>query len=362
MRHRIATGAAALLTAAASPALAETTVKLGGYVQFQAGHFAYDDRDGENDAEFRNEVEIHVRADGKADNGLEYGVKIELETGGTVIDGDGRTIRTDEANIYLAGAWGRVELGDDDGAAEVLVVRAPTPSATITDMTDDWGLPVELDEFFGVPDSSDSTKVTYLSPDLYGFKAGVSFAPETNEGDAVYLTAPRDRYGDWVEGGVRYETAFGDVTVAATATVSAAQADGNELDDFVAWQTGVEIAYAGLTVGGGYVSFGDFTGSFTLSRASLDTLDGEGDDGWNLGAMYEAGDVEFAVTYAEVSFDAPPAAGNGDFDFTALTVEAGYALAPGLSIHGGYVRFRTDAGQRGTFDDDLFLVGTRLTF
>src|SRR5688500_13837375 len=110
----------AALTASAH---AQLTVSLGGYTEFFAG-FYDDDRPNRTDREFEIEAEIDVRADGKADNGLLYGTKVELQNS-TIGSGDARGVGTDEVSVYLAGAWGRVELGDFDGAADTLKIYAP---------------------------------------------------------------------------------------------------------------------------------------------------------------------------------------------------------------------------------------------
>src|SRR3954452_20194831 len=106
----------------ATVAQAQITVSLGGYTEFFAG-FYDNDQSGSTKREFELETEIVVRADGKADNGLLYGAKIELQnsTGGAGATGVG----TDEASVYLGGTWGRLELGDFDGAADTLKIYAP---------------------------------------------------------------------------------------------------------------------------------------------------------------------------------------------------------------------------------------------
>src|SRR5918994_3345987 len=106
----------------AQTAQAQITVSLGGYTEFFGAYYD-DDAPNRTSREFQLETEIVVRADGKADNGLLYGAKIELQnsTGGSGATGVG----TDEASVYLGGTWGRLELGDFDGAADTLKIYAP---------------------------------------------------------------------------------------------------------------------------------------------------------------------------------------------------------------------------------------------
>ena len=62
----------------AQSAQAQIVVSLGGYTEFFAAYYD-DDASNRTDHEFQLETEIVVRADGKADNGLLYGAKVELK-------------------------------------------------------------------------------------------------------------------------------------------------------------------------------------------------------------------------------------------------------------------------------------------
>src|SRR5918995_2388843 len=117
---KILLGTTAIAAAAlyAQSAQAQITVSLGGYTEFFGAYYD-DDVPGRTSREFQLETEIVVRADGKADNGLLYGAKVELQNGST------SSVGTDEASVYLSGTWGRIELGDFDGAADTLAIYAP---------------------------------------------------------------------------------------------------------------------------------------------------------------------------------------------------------------------------------------------
>ena len=99
---------------------------------------------GHND-QLKTDTEIHITATGKADNGLVYGMYVEIEadpalstlttssvnTSGATGVATSTTVPTsasnyiDEANIFLQGSWGRVEMGDQDGAGDQLFFGAP---------------------------------------------------------------------------------------------------------------------------------------------------------------------------------------------------------------------------------------------
>src|SRR3954470_17493806 len=124
---KILLGTTAIAAAAlyAQSAQAQLTVSLGGYTEFFGAYYE-DDSTNRTNREFQLETEIVVRADGKADNGLLYGAKVELQNSTPTTQGSNSTgIGTDEASVYLAGTWGRLELGDFDGAADTLAIYAP---------------------------------------------------------------------------------------------------------------------------------------------------------------------------------------------------------------------------------------------
>lgn len=341
----------------AQPASAEMTVKLGGYVNIGAGFFDHDyQTTADNDFDFDNEVEVHVRADGKADNGLLYGVKIELETGGTNYNADGRTFRTDEANLYIGGSWGRLELGDDDGASDALAIATPLPGIAFTDQGDRFGDPASAGDFLKVNDSSDSTKITYYTPTFSGFRAGVSFAPETREGDQVELTDGLNTYDNWVEGGVQYKGEFSGIGIAGSVTVSSAEGNGTHagtaVDDFTSWQVGATFSYAGFSLGGGYVDFDDSI--MSLNNANGLGLDRRVDHAWNVGATYANGPFAVGVAYAAAEF--------ATFDYDTWLIEADYTVAPGMTVGIAYRPYNIDPTGGGDLDGYTLILGTRVAF
>lgn len=341
----------------AQSASAQMTVRLGGYVNFAAGFFDHDSQTtASNDFDFDNEVEVHVRADGKTDSGLLYGVKIELETGGTNYNSDGRTFRTDEANMYVGGSWGRVELGDDDGASDQLAVILPLPGLAWSDQGDRFGDPAILGDWAKVLDSSDATKITYLTPTFSGFRAGISYAPEMREGDQVELTDGLQRYDDWIEAGAMYKGEFSGVGIAASATLSSADGNGTfggqNVDSFTNWQVGLNVSYAGFAFGGGYIDYDDAIA--TVGNSVVGTITDRAEHGWNLGATYTNGPFAVGVGYATVEFD--------NFDYSTWAIEADYTVAPGLIVGLAYRPYNIDPNVGNEVDGHTVILGSRLTF
>ena len=120
---RIAMPVVALASALAAPgrADAQLTTELGGSVAFQAGIFD-NDKPGEIHRAFRTDVELRLRVLGQMDNGTLYGSEIQLE----VPDNTRSVISMDEAYLFIAAKWGRIELGDEDGAMSKMAIHAPS--------------------------------------------------------------------------------------------------------------------------------------------------------------------------------------------------------------------------------------------
>jgi hypothetical protein len=183
---------------------------------------------------FRTDTEIHITATGKADNGLVYGMYVEIEadpalnalTTSTINVGGGTGVASgtgvptsannyiDEANIFLQGSWGRLEMGDQDGASDQLFFGAPYDygpaygqgSGADGDALFRWangvGITNASSNINATPlytwnvkalDSNDSTKITYLSPVISGFRAGISFAPDSGQNGFLAANGPNGR-------------------------------------------------------------------------------------------------------------------------------------------------------------------------
>ncbi len=160
---------------------------IGGTATFQAGVFG----DLTHGVQFRNKTELDFNVRGKADNGLLYGLKLQLETV-TGHESDSETT-FDEAYVYIGGTWGRLEFGDtDDVVAGGLVIYAP--SVGIGQVDGDYGSfsRLSLDDYYPFyPDIGTSTKINYYTPRIAGFQAGISYSPHlADNGQSVVAFRP----------------------------------------------------------------------------------------------------------------------------------------------------------------------------
>lgn len=375
---KILLGTTALIGAVgftASAALAEgPRVSVGGFIDFQAGFVSEDNDAGRRGYLFQNDTEIHVKVDGKADNGLGYGAVIELEADASP-DADGEGFNADKTYIYLQGGWGRVELGANTDAAQALKVDASTFARATGGVDGDWYDFVNLDSnvaagvqvpFILSPDlpvahgaatsagiagafgaSEDATKITYYSPRFSGFQFGVSFAPDAgNVGTASGFTADNNGDAENVfNAGINYTGKWNNVGIAASATGEWGSAELAGQDDLAAYALGLNLTYAGWTLGGSWIDWGD-----SLSAANTDA------DAWNIGLAYEFGPWGASISYLDSDY-----ASN---DFQNISIGADYKLAPGLVPYAEVSFIELDASGAGAIDNDatVFMIGTELSF
>jgi hypothetical protein len=401
---KILLGTTAIAAAAlyAQTAQAQITVSLGGYTEFFGAYYD-DDVGNRTDHEFQLETEIVVRADGKADNGLLYGAKVEFQNSTPSTPSRTSGVGTDEASVYLAGTWGRLELGDFDGAADTLAIYAPLVgieqvdgdaydflnvstlvpgSGTLTPFA--FGVQPNGGNIVKTPDSGDSTKIMYITPRFAGFQAGASYATQgASEAQDVVGFKNQGGYRDFWEAGANYTGEFAgfSVAVGATATGATGQDAGItvlSLEDFWSWQAGAQLGYAGFKFGGGYYDGGDYAKVGGAPNTSSDS------SAWHLGASYTAGPFAVGVTYAEAqgykgtpTISAPSAANPTGVtsatyasDYKTYGGGVAYTLAPGFVVQADlmYVdeklRNFSPLGVISTADNEGYVavLSTRLNF
>jgi hypothetical protein len=356
-------GVAALVATAASAQNPQVIV--GGFADFQAGYTDQDLDATSRSLLFQNDTEIHVKVDGKADNGLGYGAVVELEADASA-DADGEGFNSDKTYLFLQGNWGRFELGATKDAAQALKVDASTFASATGGVDGDWydfvnvpagyiiapDLPIAYGagSTAGLAGSSeDSTKIVYYSPRFSGFQIGLNYSPDAgNVGTAAGFTA--DNNGDVenvIGGGINYTGTFSNVGLALSATGETGDAENAALEDHTAYAFGGNLSYMGFTFGG---SWGDWTDSLQVSAApDVDA------DFWNLGVGYEFGPFSASAQYFDSEL------GNNDFD--NIIIGADYKLAPGLVPYAEVSIFDFEApGVASDNEGTVFLLGTQLTF
>lgn len=353
------------------PALAEVKTSVGGYMEFTAGVFD-NNADWSSKRDFQTEAEVDFRAVGKTDSGLEYSAEIQLRNDGGSWPGEENLLGVDEAYLTFAGNWGKVEMGDTDGAVRNMAVFAPVIGYHQVDFASDEGgsnfSDYLMHPYTGVrpgerfESMTDATKISYYTPKWNGFQAGASYTPELfDQGQSVItseLLSAGHYYDNAWEAAIVYSNKFDEVGVTLGATIITADAKPTVIfmptlfEDFTAWSVGAQVSWKGFTVGGAYVD-NDHAFGYDSSYES---------DGYNLGISYETGDWAFAASWLTSDFDSIDYSDDHD----VYGIGAIYKLAPGLVLKGDLMFMDEELTFTGmpttNIDGWVLLLGTRMTF
>jgi predicted porin len=379
-------------------------------------------RTGKHD--FSTDAEIHVFVNGKTANGLTYGAVVEIQFDGN--EGHGRPFRRsqtsktaadiDEMYAFVASpTLGQVRFGDEDGPFGGLMNTGFVTNFGTGGVYGDWqDFTIRPNRTTTSPgDVGDNTKIIYLSPQFFGFDAGLSWAFNEGQGsDTGCLSSFAGPTCDraYAAQGV---TAFGRGN-------DSLPGRRNELQAMARWRG--NVGPVGLAVSGGTM-ISDAVRDITVTGTQVQTLRGPEQYqvglqatafGFTLGANYMWGNTNFFYIpttrgdkrmeqiFVGASYTAGPFtigantfwgqyAGSAGFAFNTTTgaytstaarqgqrrnayaIGANYRLAPGLDLVAEYVRHeiyergvdsdgQSNNGVQDKLRSNVFLVGTRLAF
>ena len=177
-----------------------------------------------------------------------------------------------KAYFFVATPYGRIELGQQDGAAYKMAITGPVVAEEVAIDDTDIGFFRDPDDGrcawrriskvrSGVFATSNAAKISYYSPRLFGVQLGVSYTPELVKDVVPFADhAPHvaDRQDNLIEGAINYTGFFGATSLGAYAGIAAghnAQATPGH-DDLLDWALGGEVDYdlgdVVLAAGGAY--------------------------------------------------------------------------------------------------------------
>jgi predicted porin len=383
----LATTAVAAVALASGDAYAQSSAAgpvrlgLGGYFQFYgvAGNQSNDPGEpGEfrHNFDFKREAEIFFTGQTKLDNGLIIGVDVQLEA-------ESCTDQIDESYIWFQGNWGRLILGSENSAPYLLAVGAPSVDSNFDGQDPNYRLP----SLIGTGDargagtlaglssidawvpliSGDSEKLTYLSPRIAGFRAGISYTPDNSEDGTTggqiatkggsFAGMPRNndiQFSNVISVGVNYENKLGPVDLLAGLGYERGSLESGDPanpgrwdDNRNAYQGGVDVGFAGFHVGGGY--YQDDNG-----------LDDGTQRSWAAGLTYTMGPLTVGGSYFNSKRDRGAVSSE---KLQRALVGARYALGPGVDLRGSLQWYDYDADSSASDNNAYFaVIGTVLTF
>lgn len=334
--------AATALTAGSASAADKIKLNVSGYLM---STFSIVDTD-EGDylpTDLRHEGEVHFTGSTTLDNGLTFGVNIQLEARES---GD----QVDETFMYVKGSFGRVNIGSEDSAAYLMHYASPSAfgwmgvSSPNTEVNGLAGMSTRPNEL------GDRDKITYFSPRFSGFQIGASFTPDADEETGTaspYAGISLEGAADEAyTAAVNYNNKWDSVSLKASLGYQLITRTSSDDTDEIA--VGLTVGFGGFAIGGAY--------KYTDNDGGTDDLDREE---FEAGITYGMGPWKVGLQYGGIRQDD---AGDGESD--RIQLHGFYDLGAGVNLYGGLNYQEVDGGFVGARGDDalVFFIGSMIYF
>ena len=281
------TAIATVAALTASVAVADVSISASTEFKYESRSSKVTAKDG---TQTTSDSEIAFKFSNKTDNGLTIGYTVELES-----DADG-TATMDESSISISGGFGKIVLGQNDGAgdnygfnssdliAEDVAVKVA--SSSISSSTDIAAM------------SGDDRKMAYHLPAMGGFTAGASF---TNSGETGAT--------DTTEFGAKYVMEAGGNTITINGSTATTEATSTDTD---AQSMGITVVSGNL--------------SLSLGQGTYQAVD-EDHSSQGASVSYK---LSNGVTVGTYTFKSEDDLDIGE-EYSQNGVEASYVIAAGLT-------------------------------
>ena len=255
---------------------------------------------------FAMNSDLTIASSFASDSGLTYGTSHSIDEGGTA----------DDQKMYVSGSFGEVRFGGSGAGADFDTDAAVTDgeSSTATGYSGKASTA-----------SSGDTRISYFTPSVNGFSAGISFD------DAGSAAGAND---DITEMGAKYTQTVGDATV----TVAYASRDTSSA-------VGGANTGSSATSMGAVITMGDLSVTLAANAQEADN-GGEDASGTGIGLSYVLSEGLTLKAHTVSSDDDAAAAVDRSETAASLT----YVVAPGLTANVAY-----------TDSEDGTLTGTATT-
>ncbi|WP_234999580.1 porin [Roseovarius albus] len=375
-KHLLSTSAIALGVVAAAPASAQDwDVSWGG---FFSSHIAIVDTDSQipdgegglrsydgDGINFLNTGEIIFTPSVTLDNGLTFGVNVQMEAQNSGGGSDG----IDESYMTISGdSFGQLIIGAENSAGYKSLVGAPgVTSMYINSPSISAFIPLSsvvpfsfrdagVSSYTEVGGNNDVNRLTYFTPSFNGFTAGVSYA-RNNRGNAVQGFDPagqvNDNSGATLEDifdiGLSYSQSFGTTDVTLGARWGTGAVVGGAGGDATTWGLGAQIGFGAVTIGGSYAE----NNNNDLAAVAGNTSS----TGWSFGGTYDAAGP---WSFEALTYQGEYKTGASD-EYTAYRVGASRDLGPGVDWDIYYVYAEAE-DSANTVDGNVIGTAINLSF
>jgi hypothetical protein len=286
--------------------------------------------------------EIRFKASGMTDQGMKWGVYFESAMDDASGSGKKAKGGADEANLWLQGSWGKMEIGGQDGATDKMQVSANDldllGSNILGAYVDNRGDSLRGTDQTNVTDSSDDTKLTYYTPRISGFQAGVSYIPTMGSKGSV---ASGSSSGG-MESAIAYAGKAGSTKFKVAAVYSSVgKSSASKTID--GYGVGAHVGFGAITLAAGYSHNNNWRNSASSQHA------------WDLGANYNGGKWEVSLVHWEGSLKRD--SGGAKDKYKQTTLQGAYNLGGGLTAGVGLYLFDLNARTTANNNDGSAVIG-----
>ncbi|MCA8927570.1 MAG: porin [Alphaproteobacteria bacterium] len=371
--------AGALMSQAAFAEAKPIELKVGGYMEQWVGFasFSADQpsnnslvNDDVSDLDIQQDAEIHFKGSTTLDNGLTFGVNVQLEA---ETDSD----QIDEAYMFMRGEFGEVLLGMENGAAYAMHygfgdfgVGATMNSGDLSQ----WYLGPNAYELSGTYQGlrnrdNDSNKIRYISPRISGFQIGMDYSPEARQDSDSFPTEVKNGGTPGLNDNgtpenvwsvaANYLNSFDGVDVALSAGFQGiGDGNGRTGSDPYNFALGMRLGYSGFGLSASWTHENDY-GSNGVGNFRIENRDVVG-----AGIDYKEGPMHVGL---DVAYGMQDYVASAASDTKQIAVQLGgtYILGPGVEARGSIFYANTDDGLgiSGNDSDGFAVVGgIRLVF
>ena len=359
-KQLLSTSAIALGVAMASPAAAQQwDLEWGGFVNTHVGASDVDlpsdykadytaDLDGVN---ILTNSEIIFRPSVTLDNGLTFGVNVEMEA----LNGGGGQDGIDESYAYMeSDTLGRIEAGSHNSAGYLLskgapsvgsmAINSPSISAFVPFLSAQGFRQAGISSYTEVAGNNDVQRLTYFTPSFNGLVVGVSYAPSSagnaSKNAPVIFNNP-DQVTDIFDIGAAYDQSFGAVDLGLSARWGTGNSNDAVIDDPTTWSVGANLGVSGFTFGGSY-------GENDNGVASGEDYN----EGFSLGVSYDVAGP-WTVGLETYQGELKNAGGAPDSDYETYKLAGSRSLGSGVSWDVYYAYVETNDGAADGAEDGV---------
>lgn len=359
------------------------SLSLGGYYRAAIGSVSGNDGPGQPEANrhtigIAQDSEVIISGRTTLDNGLTVGVHAQMEVvdgggnGGIGGGSDAAAGAVDEAWLYFRDDFGQLRLGSVESARQEMTNFAPggasnfgvnTPFFTFA--SNSWL--ATYDDGIG---NEDSAKLLYFSPTFNGFRLGLSWAPDDNDGGQQYgnnrsndpstIYDSSGQYQNQIAIGAEFSQSFmegssirvagGYETYEREASAATPCVDGPISNcEPSSLHLGTTVSFDQVSVGGGWLK--------------VEQANNQDRTIYDLGVSWSDGPMTAGLQWGHASTG--NAGNTPDTELNRYAVNGTLVLGPGIDLQAQLDFGESDApGQNALADNDWtqFMLGTAISF